>query len=183
MEEVLVALRHMQHENQSFRESIAHLQGNQTLTRFGNTLKEPWIHLPKKFDGTCSKFWGFINQICLIIQFHSQCYPNDRTQVTHWHLIIKHNFNMVWTSFGMSISSFKRLWSISWRIWCFLVIQIKMYNNKQVTNSLPRSTTSFCVHLWIQATSMWPFMGWSCVHAPMSVWIPWKCEGPFIDHA
>jgi hypothetical protein len=41
MEEVLVALRHMQHENQSFRESIAHLQGNQTLTRFGNTLKEP----------------------------------------------------------------------------------------------------------------------------------------------
>ncbi len=41
MEEVLVALRHMQHENQSFRESIAHLQGNQASTMFGNTLKEP----------------------------------------------------------------------------------------------------------------------------------------------
>jgi DNA-binding FadR family transcriptional regulator len=31
----------MQQENWSFHESIAHLQGNQTLATFGSTLKEP----------------------------------------------------------------------------------------------------------------------------------------------
>jgi hypothetical protein len=41
MEEVLVALKHMQHENQSIRESTAHLQRNQTSTTFGSTSKEP----------------------------------------------------------------------------------------------------------------------------------------------
>jgi hypothetical protein len=47
---------------------------------FGSILKEPQI-LPKTFDDTCSKFCGFINQICLIIQLHQHCYLNDRTQV------------------------------------------------------------------------------------------------------
>jgi len=37
----------------------------------------------------------------------------------HWHLIIKHNFNMVCTSPRPSIFSSKELWNISWRIRCF----------------------------------------------------------------
>jgi hypothetical protein len=56
MEEVFVALRYMQQGNQSLHESITHLQGNQTSLTFGSTSKEPQINLPKKFDGTCSKF-------------------------------------------------------------------------------------------------------------------------------
>jgi hypothetical protein len=49
------------------RESIAHLQRNQTLTTFGSFPKDPQISLQEKFDGTLSKFQGFINQVCLII--------------------------------------------------------------------------------------------------------------------
>jgi hypothetical protein len=41
MEEVLVALRHMQLKNQSICECITHLQGNQTLVTFGSIWKEP----------------------------------------------------------------------------------------------------------------------------------------------
>jgi hypothetical protein len=48
---------------------------------FGSILKEPQINLPKKFDGTCSKFQGFVNQIHLIIQLHQHHYLNDWTQV------------------------------------------------------------------------------------------------------
>jgi hypothetical protein len=46
----------MQQENQSLHESIAYLQGNQTLVMFGSTSKEPQINLPEKFDSTHSKF-------------------------------------------------------------------------------------------------------------------------------
>jgi hypothetical protein len=56
MEEVLVALRHMQEENQTLCESIAHLQGNQTSVMLGNILKEPQISLSEKFNNTHSKF-------------------------------------------------------------------------------------------------------------------------------
>jgi hypothetical protein len=81
MEEVIVAFKHIQQKNQSFRESITHLQGNQTLTTFGNNLKEPRINLPDKFDSTRSKFRGFVNQVHFTIQRHQHCYSNDRTQV------------------------------------------------------------------------------------------------------
>jgi hypothetical protein len=56
IKEVFIALKHMQQENWSFRESIAHLQGNQALVTFGSTSKEPRIGLLEKFDDTCSKF-------------------------------------------------------------------------------------------------------------------------------
>ncbi len=48
---------------------------------FRNILKEPQINLPKKFDDTCSKFWGFVNQVCFIIQLDQHHYPDDQTQV------------------------------------------------------------------------------------------------------
>lgn len=41
MEEVLVMLKHMQQENQSFRESVAHLQSTQTLTSLGCVATTP----------------------------------------------------------------------------------------------------------------------------------------------
>jgi hypothetical protein len=41
----------------------------------------PRINLLDKFDGTCSNFQSFINQICLIIQLHQHYYLNDWTQV------------------------------------------------------------------------------------------------------
>jgi len=48
---------------------------------FGSIPKKPQISLPKKFDDTCSKFQGFVNQIRFIIQLHQHRYPNDHTQV------------------------------------------------------------------------------------------------------
>jgi hypothetical protein len=43
--------------------------------------KEPWINLPNKFDGTCSKFRNFVNQVCLVIQLHLHQYPTGLTQI------------------------------------------------------------------------------------------------------
>jgi hypothetical protein len=58
---------YMHQENQTIHESITHCQRNQALTSFGCVSKmqswtnEPEISLPNKFDGTHSKFWGFVN--------------------------------------------------------------------------------------------------------------------------
>jgi hypothetical protein len=42
---------------------------------------EPQINLPEKFDGTRSKFRGFVNQVCLIMQLHPCRYFDDTTPV------------------------------------------------------------------------------------------------------
>ncbi len=71
MEEVLIAFRHKQQENQAFHEFIAHLQCAQASTSLGyvsmtpSQVKEPQISLPNKFDGMCSKFRSFFNQVQL----------------------------------------------------------------------------------------------------------------------
>jgi len=76
MEEVLVVLRNFEQENQILHEYVVHLQTNQASTSLGcisttkPQQKKPWISLFDKFDGTCSKFRGFVNQVCLIIQLH-----------------------------------------------------------------------------------------------------------------
>ncbi len=41
MEEVLVVLKHMQQENQLFRESVVHLQSTQALTSMGCVATTP----------------------------------------------------------------------------------------------------------------------------------------------
>jgi hypothetical protein len=41
MEEVIVMLKHMQQENQSFHESIAHLQSTEALTSLGCVATTP----------------------------------------------------------------------------------------------------------------------------------------------
>lgn len=44
-------------------------------------IKEPRISLPEKFDGTRSKFRGFVNQIQLVTFLQPQRYPTDESRV------------------------------------------------------------------------------------------------------
>lgn len=44
-------------------------------------LKEPRISLPEKFDGTRSKFRGFVNQVRLVFILQPQRYPTDVSRV------------------------------------------------------------------------------------------------------
>jgi hypothetical protein len=44
--------------------------------------KEPKFIMPEKFDGTQSKFCGFVQQVNLFLRLHPSCYSNDSTQVT-----------------------------------------------------------------------------------------------------
>ena len=43
--------------------------------------KEPKFIMPEKFDGTRSKFWGFVQHVNLFLQLHPSCYPYDYIQV------------------------------------------------------------------------------------------------------
>ena len=43
--------------------------------------KEPRVSLPDKFDGTRSKFRGFVNQIRLITFLQPEHYPTDEARV------------------------------------------------------------------------------------------------------
>jgi len=76
MEEVFVVLYNLHQENQTFHEFIVHLQNNQASTSLGcvSTMqpqpKEPQISLRHKFNGSWSKFQGFINQMCFVILLH-----------------------------------------------------------------------------------------------------------------
>ena len=46
-----------------------------------NETKEPRVSLPEKFDGTRSKFRGFVNQVRLITILQPQRYPTDVARV------------------------------------------------------------------------------------------------------
>jgi hypothetical protein len=43
--------------------------------------KEPKFIIPEKFDGTQSKFCGFVQQINLFLRLHPSHYPDDSMQV------------------------------------------------------------------------------------------------------
>jgi hypothetical protein len=43
--------------------------------------KEPKFIMPEKFDGTRSKFRGFVQHVNLFLRFHPFCYLDDSTQV------------------------------------------------------------------------------------------------------
>jgi hypothetical protein len=45
------------------------------------SLKEPRVSLPEKFDGTRSKFRGFVNQVRLITFLQPQRYPTEESRV------------------------------------------------------------------------------------------------------
>jgi hypothetical protein len=73
----------MQQNNSFFCEFVVHLQNAQASMSLGwipmtpSQVKEPRISFLNKFDGTCSKFQGFLNQVQLFIQLHPHCYPNN----------------------------------------------------------------------------------------------------------
>ena len=59
-----------------FQASGSHFQGTSTME-----VKEPRISLPEKFDGTRSKFRGFVNQVRLITLLQPQRYPTEISRV------------------------------------------------------------------------------------------------------
>jgi hypothetical protein len=84
--QILATLQHLQQENAALRDSVTHLQDQpQPPAPIPATLamvaREPKINLPEKFDGTCPKFRGFVNQVRLIIQLHPRRYLDDTTHV------------------------------------------------------------------------------------------------------
>ncbi len=87
MEKVLIVLRNFEQLNQILQKYIVHLQTNQASTFMGCVLitksqpKKSQINLPNKFDGIHSKFQGFVNQACLVIQLHPHGYPTCLVQV------------------------------------------------------------------------------------------------------
>jgi hypothetical protein len=42
--------------------------------------REPKFIMPEKFDGTRSKFRGFVQQVNLFLRLHLSRYPDDSTQ-------------------------------------------------------------------------------------------------------
>ena len=68
------ALQQLQEENNNLRHAFEQLQAltsrppRPTVAVTTPPTKEPRIGLPDKFDGTRSKFRGFVNQIQLIIR-------------------------------------------------------------------------------------------------------------------
>ena len=54
---------------------------NQNLDHGVTNFREPRISLPKKFDDTRSKFWGFVNQVWLITILQSKRYPSAQLWV------------------------------------------------------------------------------------------------------
>jgi len=86
LHQIISALEHLRQENNELRDIVSHLQTQPRpptppALSIETKHREPKIALPEKFDGSRSKFRGFLNQIRLIIQLHPQRYPNDTTQV------------------------------------------------------------------------------------------------------
>ncbi len=100
MEKVLLSLGIL-NRNQTFCESITHLQTSQVLTSLGCISitqpppKEPWINLPNKFDNTRSKFQGFVNQMHLVVQLHPHWYLTSPTQVGLINILLS-NMTFAW---------------------------------------------------------------------------------------
>ena len=81
------ALQQLQEENNNLRHAFEQLQAltsrppRPTVAVTTPPTNEPRIGLPDKFDGTRSKFRGFVNQIRLIIRMEPLRYPTEETQV------------------------------------------------------------------------------------------------------
>ena len=89
MEEILRVLQQLQVENANLQSAFDQLQTAPnpipalpaTATSSQQTPKEPRIVLPKKFDGTRSKFRDFVNHIRLIFRLQAQRYPIAKIQI------------------------------------------------------------------------------------------------------
>ena len=53
----------------------------QAPTTSSNKAKEPQVCFSEKFNGTCSKFWGFVNQVRLINILQPQRYSTNAALV------------------------------------------------------------------------------------------------------
>ena len=80
LDQILVAVQQLQHENANLRNSVQELQAARTVIPhpiMDPSATEPNVSLPDKFDGTRSRLRGFINQIHLIIHLQPRRYSND----------------------------------------------------------------------------------------------------------
>jgi hypothetical protein len=93
--QILHAIQQLQQDNAALHQANNDL--HQTMTSMQATMKTslvnpalvtPQVHrqtpkvaLPDKFDGTRSKYRGFINQLRLVFQLQPDRYPDGRTQV------------------------------------------------------------------------------------------------------
>lgn len=101
MENILIALRITQQENQALHKSTARLQNNWVLTSLGcvfynvtpskGTTNQPiW-----QVQWDMFKVLNFVNQVHLIIDFHLHCYPNGPTQVEFLHILLP-STTLIW---------------------------------------------------------------------------------------
>lgn len=84
IQELYAVFQQLHQENLDMRNNMDLLQQqSNNLIAHATVPKtiEPKIAFPEKFDGTRSKFRGFLNQIRLIIQMNPRRYPDDATQV------------------------------------------------------------------------------------------------------
>ena len=84
LDQILVALQQLQHENVNLRNSVQELQAATTVIPhpiIDHSAVEPNVSLPDKFDGTRSRLRGFINQIRLIIRLQPRRYSDDFRRV------------------------------------------------------------------------------------------------------
>jgi len=87
MDKVFIIHRNLEHENQALCESMAICKSIKFRLFLGCVSttqpqpKEPHINLIDKFDGTCSKFQGFVNQMHLVMWLHLHRYPTSPIQI------------------------------------------------------------------------------------------------------
>ena len=84
LEQILVAIQHLQQENQNLQNSLTQLQNatqRPVQVRLPAPTPEPRISLPERFDGTRSQFRGFVNQLRLLFCLQPNHYPTGTSQV------------------------------------------------------------------------------------------------------
>lgn len=144
---------------------------------FPNTTptKEPWINLPYKFDGTCSRFWRFVNQVCLvqclIIWLYLHCYPNDLAQVKPIGALL---LSRTLTCFATLLEC----WSPHYLT--ILKHSLKFFlpfKKTQIRSAPPLVNCDpfmkdhnqlHCMHS-ISTIGMWHFLGQGCIHGPIPI--------------
>jgi hypothetical protein len=78
--EILQSMQHIAIEGPIPLPSLKNNCSNQNLDGGTAKYREPKVSLSEKFDGTQSKFWGFVNQIWLITILQPKRYPIEQSQ-------------------------------------------------------------------------------------------------------
>jgi hypothetical protein len=81
IEEMLAPLKcYIEASEAGMAQALSFVQTTHANVPVGNA-KEPKFIMPEKFDGTRSKFCGFVQQVNLFLRLHPSCYPDDSMQV------------------------------------------------------------------------------------------------------